>query len=1135
MGEGAQIFGPALGVGEGSIDRVAIILVAGLPAFIVFSWFFDVTSKGVVRTRRIDDDTAETQESRNPVSTASTAVASPGHRGVASRERRPGTVLAVRFRGYLGVSAYLDRDGAEDLLQRLNEVASAVCRRYDGTIHHFSGGEMTLLFGIPVAHEDDTLRAMRAALSLLDGARRVERDLDDHLPGLDAACAVVTGSLVVEGEGDGSGRMTVAGDPLLLAAHLIQSAHPGSILAGAETYRQTRGILRFEELPPVLLEARHDPVDVYRLMSPRRRPTTVHGWEGIQGRLVGRRREMRELDGALEAAREGRAGIVGVVGEAGTGKSRLIQEWKATLDPDEVDWYEGHAYQYTAETPYFPVVDMLSRCFDIDDRDTQEGVREKLRAGVDPLLGEASDAVVWLGSLYELPHPDLEKVQPDLWVARIYDAVFRLLAAFAETKPCVVVIEDLHWADAATMRLLGYLFERFRQPALLLFTYRPPFELESPPSRVFRRLEIANLSSSETEHLIESMLQTDELPDGLGDFVQAKAEGNPFFLGELLNALVESRVLVSRGEGWELERDLGEVTIPTTIEGLVQSRLDRLAPDCRRLLQEASVIGRVVPSDLLREVASEPERLDDQLAELTGVGILHVHRGREGIDYSFNHALTQTVAYGSLLRKDRVAIHERVARSAERLYRGRLPEFYELLALHYQLGASRLKAVDYLVRAGEKSWRRYALEQSNHHFSEAFELLRDEDPDDLAECVLLVDVLNRWAIVYNHLGDFRTLADLLTDHEELARAIAPERPVAAALLFGWLGYALQCREQLERSYHYLDEALQLVGRTGDPAGTAYISAWMARTCVDMGRLDEALEHGHRAERISEDLAPDAKLFRFVYSALGLAYYFRGERAQVDDVATRLLEYGESHGDLRSLLLGHVNRGCSYLIAGQFEESARHFQKGIDVSVDPMYAMYARLMLGVCHASAGALPQAEATLTKVVRFDAEHGFDLLGTTARGMMSIVLLARGEMAEGVRMAEEVVDSYRANGNRYREALQLYLLGRVYLRLVLKEGDGGLGFMAKNVGFLLRSIPQARRKAREYLEAAIRLAREIEAKGVLGQALTDLGRLQRASGNEGAARATLSESVAILEGIEATEYLRDAREALDGRWVSA
>lgn len=1146
IAEGVGIFGPALGLPSFVLEWVLYALLVGFPVFLGLAWRYDLTLEGIRRTRPRQEtapepgpaDGAGRDEARSGADSEGGTVAEEAPVPPRGRERRQVTVLAARAPGYLEISERLDPEDAQELADRIVEVAEDVCRRLGGRIHRFSGEELTIVFGVPHAHEDDALRGIRAALALRDGVRRIVEGLDRHdLPPLEEGCAVATG-VVLAGEGEGRSP-EIAGDTLLVARHLAARVRPGSVLADRATFRRTEGVLRFEELPPLLLEGRQEPVELYRLVAPKAVPSTVHDPGGLKTGLVGRKAEMDALGEALRGLHEGRAQVVTVRGEAGTGKSRLVQEFRSRLE-EEVGWLEGHAFPYAQDSPYFPVVDLLSRLLGVTDADSAEDVRRKVKAGLARMTRADPELEAWIGSLYELEYPELANVQPDMWRPRLHDAVFRLLSSVALERPTVILLEDLHWADSATVELIYDTIERVRQPVLLLLTYRPGFQLElgvedlqSGP--VGRDVLLGELSASEARDLVEALLGSEEPPEGLTEFVLAKAEGNPFYVEEVVNTLAESGILLRRGGSWRLSRSLEDVTVPPNVQGLILSRVDRLAPALRRTLQEASVIGRTFHEAVLREIAYDAEGLDERLAELAELGVIRGRRRMARSEYVFNHALTQEVIYGSLLRTDRRELHERIGTALERLYPGRLLEFCESLAFHFRRGECRLKAVEYLTKAGNKSWRRYALDESHRYFKEAFDLLADGRALSEHETALLLAVLNQWAIVYNHLGDYRTLADLLEEHEELARSVFRSHPVPAALFLGWLGYALQCRERLEESYGYLTEALEMAMRTGDPEAIAYVSAWTARTCVDMGRLDEALEQGRRAEEMADRLEPDAKLFRFLYSALGLAYYFRGERGPLDEVADKLLEYGERHTDLRSLLLGHVNRGCSHLVAGEFDEAITAYERGINVSVDPMYSMFAHLMLGVTHASAGHLDEAETTLTGVIEFDRRHGFDLLGTTARGMLSIVLLARGDLARGVEVAEEVLESYREHGNRYRHGLQEYMLGRVYLRLALREGSGGLAFMAKNVGFLLRNVPQAKAKAGEHLRAAVEICGEIGAKGVRGQALLDLGRLLDASGRKEEAHDALEEAVTVLEACDATAYLEEARNARTGVAASA
>lgn len=459
------------------------------------------------------------------------------------------------------------------------------------------------------------------------------------------------------------------------------------------------------------------------------------------------------------------------------------------------------------------------------------------------------------------------------------------------------------------------------------------------------------------------------------------------------------------------------------------------------------------------------------------------------IEYFFRHAITHDTVYQSMLKKDRKIIHQRVGEVIEKLFQSRITEFFETLAFHYKNSKNDEKAIYYLIKSGEKSWKRYALIESNQHFKEAFDILDRKQERTEKENCYLIDLLNKWAIVFNHLGNYKKLGELLVKHLEVAKSLDDKKLVA--IYYGWYGYTLQSRELLEPSYKYLQKGLNLAKEINDQEAIAYICAWLTRTCADMGRLDEAVSYGRKAEQLFHRFEGDKKLFRFIYSALGLTYYFRGDIPELQGISSILIEYGKSNSDRRSLSLGYNNLGCSFMVSGNFTSAEDSFKKAIKAAVDPLFEYYAILMLGVSYASSGNLEEAQLYFRKVITYNQQSGFDMIGTTAIGMMSIVHLADGRLAEGMRVARHVLECYKKNGSAYRHALQELMIGSIFLKFLKGSGKKSIGFILKNIVFIIKNKPKARVQAENHFRSSIEIANEIQAKGVLGKAYMELGEL--------------------------------------------
>ena len=563
------------------------------------------------------------------------------------------------------------------------------------------------------------------------------------------------------------GTHGVAGDTINLASRLSNLAKPGEILIDVDTCRQVEGHFACEYMETTTVKGKADPVQVHKVLSQRDKPVTIHRLSGLRADLVGRNVEMAELSEAVENLRQGKGRIFSICGAAGTGKSRLVEEFKAGLDLEQIQWIEGHAYAYSQNIPYFPLVDLLNRLLHIEENDPPEKVREKVESGLESLVGKQEDIVPYVGGLYSLSYPEVKDVSPEFWKSRLQTAILAILSALAERAPTVFFLEDLHWADPSFVELLRRACLEIRQPAIVLCAYRPTFSLftghqVSNIGKNYHDIQLQNLSLSVAQNMLESLLKTETIPPDLKRWVQSKAEGNPFYLEELVNSLIESDTLTRDNGSWKLTRSITESDIPSSLHGLITGRLDRLDKQTKRILQEASVIGRDFLYEILKRISELEERIDGELSHLERLDLIRTRSLQPDIEYMFKHALTQEIVYNGLLKKQRREIHEQIAQVMESVFKDRLAEFNETLAYHFARGQSVTKAVDYLVKSGEKSLARYAVEEAHQYFKKAYDILASKEELSEAEKIILIDILNSWGYAYYYLGEIKEFIDLFS-------------------------------------------------------------------------------------------------------------------------------------------------------------------------------------------------------------------------------------------------------------------------------------------------------------------------------------------------------------------------------------
>lgn len=1050
-----------------------------------------------------------------PVSSRSleAAATSDTQQGPPARSgRRQATVLFCDLAGYTTLSEALDPEEVKDILSGFLDASREVIQRYGGTVEKNIGDAVMSVFGVPEAHEDDAVRAVRAALEIHDKVEGLARSMARRDVGPFVAHSGINTGLVVTSGGDSAqSSVGVVGDTVNVAARLCELAKPGEVLVGEITRRLTERHFSFEQLPPTEIKGKTKASSCHRVIGRRELPIGTHRFSGRRTALVGRTRELDRLKKADERVRNGEFSAVFVCGEAGTGKSRLVEEYRNLQRPDSFFWSEGQASDYAHGIPYHPIVDLLGRAWGIQGDDPPDRVRNTIETRLADLIPDPGEATPYVLSLYALEHPELTGISPEYWKRRLFSAVQVIFEAMALRGQSVFLFEDLHWADPSTLELLRHLIDTLRVPAIVLCTSRLPFRDLKPFQRdaksngaeaapAIEEIVLEHLAPVETTVLTHGLLEGDEAPDELFAFMQEKADGNPFYVEEVLNSLIEDGVLEHRDACWRLTKPLAEFDVPPTVEGVIAARLDRQNPDSRRLLQEAAVIGRTFLLPILREVTECQGIADARLSDLVESDLIRAISVEPDVTYLFKHALTREVAYGSLLRSERAVIHQKVAKVMERLFADRLPEFFETLAFHFKQGRDVINAANYLIKSGEKAVNRFALEEAKEHFSQAHELLQESEETE-AHRELQALLLEKWATLFYYYGDFRDLLELLGTHGALIQSLKDKS--RRGMLTAWSGVALFFRNRPEKAYQTLKEALTLGEEVGDVRVTAYALTWLTMVCGGMARFEEGIAHGERAQRIAQTM-PDEHFLHFKsLGMLGFNYAMMGEAAKTHQLADKLMDFGKRSP--RSLFFGYWMRAEGYSLAGNAKAAMGATEQGLRVLKDPFYLGFARAVHGIRCLLVG---EPSASLDQALEQAVEQGSEFMVNWWRGFVGLGQVLRGQPAEGMRLIEEASQACAANGDVLIHQFHEYLKARVFLQMFLTGHEASAEDRA---GFLLTN--------------AIQYWRQVGARGWLAQALLDLGLLHQASRRHQDARTCWTEAADLFEKVGADMLLEQVR----------
>ncbi|PYK67332.1 MAG: hypothetical protein DME45_10395, partial [Verrucomicrobia bacterium] len=652
-------------------------------------------------------------------------------------ERKVVTIVFADVSGFTALSETLDPEKVRELINACFDWLVPVVQKYDGTIDKFIGDEIMALFGAPVAHEDDAERALRAALEMMDviaafnGANGTELGLHT---------GINTG-LVVAGQIGGHDRRdySVMGDAVNLAARLEDASPVGEIFVGPATYRLTKQLFDFEPVPPLTLKGKEAPVEVRRLLGAKTVPKSTRGIEGLCAPLVGRDEELAEIREALAALGRGQGSTLAILGEAGLGKSRLIAETRALL-PAKTTWAEGRALSYTAGMSYWLAREILLSLLGAKAGASQS----EIAAALWNSLNGQSAFYPFLARLLELPmeaaaEEQVKFLSSETLRSRILEALRGYVHDCAQRSPLVLVWEDLHWCDPSSWEVLETLFPLCNNvPLLMLYVSRLEDNrvvemLREHDGKCIRRtIRLSPLSRDEGHVLVQQLLKIENLPERLRELILNRAEGNPFFVEELLRSLIDTGVIVLQEGRATAVREIQALEIPETLHGVLAARIDRLPSESKQTLQRASVIGRIFQQWVLAYICEEKARpkLQASLGELQRREFIQSREqhasetaGLERDEYIFKHAITHDVAYGSMLLARRKELHRQIAEAIETLFPGRIDELSATLGYHFERAEATERAVFYLGRAAERAKATFANAEAIGFYETAIRLI----------------------------------------------------------------------------------------------------------------------------------------------------------------------------------------------------------------------------------------------------------------------------------------------------------------------------------------------------------------------------------------------------------------------------
>ena len=929
-------------------------------------------------------------------------------RGAMDGERKTITALFADIKGSMDLIEDLDPEEARGLVDPALQLMMDAVHRYEGYVSQSTGDGIFAFFGAPIACEDHPHRALYAALRMQEDLRRYADTLRlEGKPPLQIRVGVNTGEVVLRSirKDDLHADYTPVGHATSLAARMESLATPGSIVVSEAAHKLTDGYFEFKALGAARVKGVSDPVHIYEVLGagPLRTRLQVAAKRGLV-RFVGRQQEMEQMRRALEHANAGHGQIVGVMGEPGVGKSRLFYEFKqiahvGCLVLETFSVSHGKAY------PYLPLIDLLKNYFQIAVQDDERKRREKVGGKVLMLDRSLEDILPYLFALLGVAEAasSLQQMDPQIKKRRTFEAIKRLLTRESLNQPLILVFEDLHWLDAETQDFLTLLSEGIATAKiLLLVNYRPEYRHEWGNKTFYTQLRLDPLGKAEAEEMLTVLLAEKvgaQHAASLRQLIVEKTEGNPFFMEEIVQSLVEQGVLSGDGVGARHAMPLPtEINIPTTVQAVLTSRIDRLAPEGKELLQTLSVIGKEFPLSLLKQVVNQSEdQLHRLLFHLQTAEFIYEQPAFPEVEYTFKHALTQEVAYNSVLMERRKVLHERTAQAMELLFHNKLEDHYSDLAHHYRRSGNTEKAVEYLHLAGQQAVQRSANADAITHLTTALELLQT-------------------------LSDTRERAQ-----QELTLHLTLGVPLLATRSFA--------SPEAQATYTRAWELCQQVGETRQ---FFPVLLGLRRFHLVRGEFLKARELGEQLLSLAQR-EQDPVLLMEAYWGLGSIFFYLSEFG----AAQAHLEQGltlydaqryQSHGSLYDIEPGVVGLSNIALVLWQLGYPDQALQKSAAACTlarersHPFSLAAAQALAALSHQLRRDRTLTQEWAEAVITLAREHGFPVwvgLGTILR---SWALAEHGQSEEGITQMRQGLAARQALGAGIFHSYFLVLLAEVY-----------------------------------------------------------------------------------------------------------
>jgi predicted ATPase/class 3 adenylate cyclase/Tfp pilus assembly protein PilF len=944
-------------------------------------------------------------------------------------ERREVTVLFLDIVNFTAAAHSLDSEDIYLLTNDAMRLLAEVIYNFEGAIDKFTGDGLMALFGVPLAHENDPERAVRAALDMQSALEPLQRRiLSTHAFRLQTRIGINTGQVIAGNVGsDRHLEYTVIGDTVNLADRLQTAAEPDTILVSFETYQRTRPLFRFDTVPPFMAKGMPYPIRAFRPVELLDKPGRIRGLPGLQTPMIGRQDALEQLQHSLERVRaSGQRQIALVTGEAGLGKSRLVTEFRATLTSDTISVFEGGCLAYARSRPLWLVSTLLRNMIRLSDADPVPVQTEALHAYLDRLDIAQDDVEPVLVHLLGLPqaNPSLKR-QLELWDANMlqqqtHAALRKVIQAEAILAPTIVIMEDLHWIDPASAEFLDYLIQTTGEMPILLIlisreaerttTLAPLIATLARHAERLTDIQLKALSEKDGLLLVDQLIaQAATGTVGLKKLIAKRAEGIPFYTEEIIRMLVAEGGLLKKEQGWQITSLANTLLerVPGTLQGLILARFDRSMELPRRVLQAAAAIGRSFPSGLIQSLfPSQSNQLESVFADLEERQFL-VARPFGGFQgYAFRHVLIQEAVYSTLLRRDRRRFHERVANAIQESAYWPPAEKNEVLSYHYSQSTDPAKAIPFLMVAAEHADRRCANETAIRHYRKALELI-EQDPAESRERQSIARIGLGRALKF--VGELEKASQVLSDSLDMVTHSPVLMPPGTdvSIMVATLRELADVRARegdYDQAFNHLETALDSLGPTD---GTEW-DELLWRSLIDrmawirfrQGALDEAYELASKAVKDVElDSVDDPTVVASIHNTLGGIYWQQGDWAAAARAVEQSLALYRNLGYTWGTANAYNNLGILYFRNGEWPKALANWEHTLTLRQtigDIQNEAIALNNLGQCRMYMGQHRAAEQDLDRGLELSQQSGDSWILAQSLVNLAQLSIARADLPE-------------------------------------------------------------------------------------------------------------------------------------------